>query len=97
MSPILFAVIIFAVIVILAAVQSIISKLKSPWLGVIIPVVVLLAAVYTHFYIKVELTAGSVLVFAIPFVWTLEEWYRGRKLRNMSMEKEIAKMRAKDI
>jgi hypothetical protein len=45
----------------------------------------------------VELRFGSILIFLIPFIWSLEEWYRGRKKRLVETEKEITKMKAKDI
>ncbi|MDD3797475.1 MAG: hypothetical protein PHE06_16215 [Lachnospiraceae bacterium] len=97
MSPILIAIIVFAAIVFLMILQTNISKLQSPKWGLIIPALVLIAAVYAHFFVRVGLTIGSVLIFVIPFLWSLEELYRGRKRRIAETEKEIAKMKAKDM
>lgn len=97
MSTPLLIIVVFATIVLMMAVQTNLSKLKSPAWGAVIPAVVFIAAIYIHFIIKVELSFGSVLIFLIPFIWSLEEWYRGRKKRLTETEREITKMKAKDI
>lgn len=97
MSTTLLIIVVFAAIVLMMVVQTNLSKLKSPAWGAIIPTVVFIAAIYAHFIVKVELRFGSILIFLIPFIWSLEEWYRGRKKRLVETEKEITKMKAKDI
>jgi len=59
--------------------------------------VLLIAAAVAHFYVKVGLTWVNVMVFIVPFVWSMEERHKGRKKRIVEAEKEIAKMKAKDI
>ena len=97
MSPVLLTIITVIAIILLMAVQAVLSKLEKSFWGVIIPLAVVVSAVYAHFIVKVELTWASVIIFVVPFVWSLEEWYRGRKKRIAEAEKEISKMKAKDI
>lgn len=39
----------------------------------------------------------NVVVFVVPLVWCLIECYQGRKRRAEEIEKEIKKMKAKDL
>lgn len=97
MSPISTTIIVFAAIVVLMIIQTNITKLQSPIWGGVIPTIVAVAAVVAFFVIRIEVTFGSVLTFLVPFIWSLEELYRGRKRRTAEAEKEIAKMKARDI
>ena len=97
MSRVRLKILVVETIDILMGFQTIISKMQSPYWGAIIPLGVIATAVYIHFYLKVNLTWPSVMICVIPFIWSLEEWYRGRKNRIKESEKEIIKMRAKDI
>lgn len=95
-EPILY-IIVFSTIVLLMIIQTFLSKLKNPVLGAIVPFFVLVVAFYTYFIAKVEFRFKNVLIFIIPLIWSFEQWYRGRKARLEEAEKEVIKMKAKDI
>lgn len=97
MSPTLTAIIVFAAIIALMVIQTNISKLQSPLWGCIIPTIVVLGAVFAFLVFKIGITFGSVVTFLIPLIWSIEEFYRGRKRRTVETEKEIVKMKARDI
>lgn len=97
MSPTLLTIIVIILIAILMVIQSLLSKLEKPVFGAIIPFIILAVAIYSHFIATVEPTWVSVMVFVVPFVWSLEEWYKGRRKRIVEQEKEIQIMKAKDI
>lgn len=97
MSPTLTAIIVFAAIEVLMVIQTNISKLQSPLWGCIIPTIVVLGAVFAFLVFKLGVTFGSVATFLVPLIWSIEELYRGRKRRTVQAEKEIEKMKARDI
>lgn len=77
--------------------QTKVSKLKNPLWGGIIPALMVAAAIYCHLIVRVKVTYGTVMIFVICIGWSLEQWYLGRKRRVKDAEKEIVKMKAKDI
>lgn len=81
----------------LMGVQTILTKCKNPLLGAIIPILIVVLAIYFHFFRNIGLSYTNIVVFVIPFVWSLIECYQGRKRRIKEFEKEITKMKAKDI
>lgn len=96
MSTYLIIVIIAAVFA-LMGVQTILTKRKSPFLGFIIPVLIVLTGIYFYFFKNIEVNYKNVVVFVVPLVWCLIECYQGRKRRAEEIEKEIKKMKAKDL
>lgn len=97
MWQIVMAIIIVVVIALLMIVQSILSKLENWVWGAIIPVGVILCAICVFSFTKIKLQFSSVLIFAIPLIWSLEDWVNGRKKLEEKKKKEIELMKAKDI
>lgn len=97
MSPVIITIIIMAVLMLLMVVQSVLSKFEGWAWGAIIPIIIILSAVYVFFFTKINFEFKSCLFFAIPFVWSLEEWDKGRKKLKEQKEKEIEFMKAKDL
>lgn len=96
MPTYLIIVIIIAVFA-LMGVQTILTKRKSPFWGIIIPILIIVVGIYFYFFRNLEVSYKNVMVFVIPFIWCLIECYQGRKRRIQEAEKEIKKMKAKDI
>lgn len=97
MSPVVITFIIIAIIVLLMIAQSILSKFESWAWSTIIPIIIILSAVYVFFFTKINFEFKTCLVFAIPFVWSLEEWDKGRKKLKEQKERELEFMKAKDL
>ncbi|MBU3075846.1 hypothetical protein [Clostridium estertheticum] len=97
MSQFVVTIIVIAVIVLLMAAQSVLSKLESWAWGSIIPIIIILFAVYAFFFVKFKFNYRSCVVLAIPLIWSLEEWDNGRKKLKEQKEREIEIMKAKDL
>lgn len=95
--PIYLIIIIIIAVFALMGMQTVLTKQKSPLWGIIIPVIIVASGIYFYFFKNIELNYKNIMVFALPLVWSLIECYQGRKRRNKEAEKEIAKMKAKDI
>lgn len=95
--PTYLIIVIIAVVFALMGVQTILTKRKSPFWGLIIPVLIVATGIYFYFFRNIEVNYKNVAVFAVPLVWCLIECYQGRKRRTQEIEKEIQKMKAKDL
>ena len=95
--PIYLIIIIIIAVFILMGVQTILTRLKSPLWGAILPAGLVLAGIYSHFFTGLEFNYTNVTVFVVPLAWCLIECYRGRKRRRADAEKELSKMKVKDI
>lgn len=95
--PIYLIIVIIVAVFALMGVQTILTKRKSPLWGIIIPILIIATGIYFYFFRNIEVNYNNVMVFAVPLVWCLIECYQGRKRRIQESEKEIAKMKAKDI
>lgn len=84
-------------IFVLMGVQTILTKRKNSLWGAIIPTIIVTLGIYFHFFRSIELNYKNIMVFVFPLAWSLIECYQGRKRRIEESEKEIAKMKAKDI
>lgn len=93
----IFLVIVIVAVFVLMGLQTILTRRKSPLLGIIIPALIVVTGIYFYLFRNIELNYKNIMVFAVPFVWCLIECYQGRKRRIQETEKEIQKMKAKDI
>lgn len=71
---------VLAGLVVLLVAQPILSKLKSPLWGAIIPALILGMGIFVFAVAKVPVTLGSVVVVVVPLLWTLLDWRRGRQI-----------------
>ncbi|MCB2339029.1 hypothetical protein [Clostridium estertheticum] len=78
MSLVVIIIIAFAIMSLLMVAQFILSKLKNWAWGAIIPIIIILSAVYSFFFTKINFQFRTFLHFAIPFFWSLEIWETGR-------------------
>ncbi|MBU3146842.1 hypothetical protein [Clostridium sp. CF012] len=97
MSQVVITIIVIAVIVLFMVAQSVLSKLESWAWGLIIPTIIILFAVFVFFFTGLNFGYKNFLGFAIPFVWSLEGWDKGRKKLKEQKEREIEFMKAKDL
>jgi uncharacterized membrane protein (GlpM family) len=81
MPPVLLIILVIIGIILLMAVQTVISKLKSPYIGGIIPLLILISAVCFYSNVNVDVSLSSLKFFVLPFFWSVEQWYKGRKKR----------------
>ena len=95
--PIYLIIVIIVAVFALMGLQTILTKRKSPLWGIIIPILIIATGIYFYFFRNIEVNYNNVMVFAVPLVWCSIECYQGRKRRIQESEKEIAKMKAKDI
>ncbi|MBU3171828.1 hypothetical protein [Clostridium estertheticum] len=97
MSKIVITIIVMAVIVLFMVAQSVLSKFESWAWGLIIPIIIILFAVFIFSFAGLNFGFRNFLGFAIPFGWSLEEWNKGRKKLKEQKEREIEIMKAKDL
>lgn len=97
MSPVVITIIIVAVMALIMGVQSVLSKFESWTWGAIIPIIIILSASYFFFFANINFGIKTLLAFAMPFIWSLEEWDKGRKKLKVKKEREIEFMKAKDL
>lgn len=71
---------ILAGLVVLLVAQPMLSKLKSPLWGAIIPLFILCVGIYAFVVAKISVTLGGVVVVVVPLLWTLWDWRRGRQI-----------------
>ncbi|MBU3099777.1 MULTISPECIES: hypothetical protein [Clostridium] len=97
MSQFVVTIIVIVGIVLLMAAQSVLSKLESWAWGSIIPIIIILFAVFVFSFAGLNFGFRSFLSLALPFLWSLEEWDKGRKKLKEQKEREIEIMKAKDL
>ena len=85
------------VMVLFVVAQSVLSKFESWAWGLIIPIIIILFAVFVLFFTGLNFGYKNLLGFAVPFVWSLEIWDNGRKKLKEQKEREIEFMKAKDL
>lgn len=71
---------VLAGLIVLLVAQPVLSKLKSPFWGAIIPALILGIGIFVFAVAKVPVTVSSVVVVVVPLLWTLLDWRRGRQI-----------------
>ena len=79
--PTYLIIVIIAVVFALMGVQTILTKRKSPFWGLIIPVLIVATGIYFYFFRNIEVNYKNVAVFAVPLVWCLIENAEHKKLK----------------
>ena len=79
MKEILTVVMAFSIVIAMMLLQILLSNARAFWLGWLIPGALLGTALYLYLRVQVPVSLGGMLLFTVPFLWCLEEWYRNRK------------------
>lgn len=95
MKEILTVVMAFSIVIAMMLLQILLSNARAFWLGWLIPGALLGTALYLYLRVQVPVSLGGMLLFTVPFLWCLEEWYRNRKRRLVEAEREINKRKSK--
>ncbi|MEJ7174916.1 hypothetical protein WL278_11205 [Staphylococcus caprae] len=87
----------FIVIFIFCALQYFISRLKWGILGIIIPIIYVVAMFYAHSIGKINNTTVFVVLLVAGVIILIIEWVNARKDRAKKHSDELDKMRKKDL
>ncbi|PCF84084.1 hypothetical protein B4W75_12630 [Staphylococcus intermedius] len=84
------------ILIIMLAIQYFLSSSTNKYLGLIIPIV------FSGFVIFMLVTdrlgiITSLVLLVLGLIFLLEQWYKGQKNNKRKMNKELTKMKSKDL
>jgi hypothetical protein len=88
----------FCIAAILMVVEYFLSaKLKSPLWGGIIPLILIVSTIYIFTSRLIHLNTNSLFPFILLISFALGDWITGREKYKKNQQKELDKMKARDI
>lgn len=84
------------ILIIMLAIQYYLSSSTNKYLGLIVPIV------FSGFVIFMLVTdrlgiITSLVLLVLGLIFLLEQWYKGQKNNKRKMNKELTKMKSKDL
>ncbi len=78
-------------------VQYFLSNRSNAYLGAIIPIIFVSAMTWRYFDGRFNSFTGYILITGLVLTSLLEQWSRGRKAFKKNQEKELDRMRTRDM
>ena len=84
------------IISICLGIQYFLSSRHNPYLGVIMPIILVIVMTWRYFDGRYNSFLAYVLILGVGMISLWEQWSRGRKKLKENQEKELERMRVHD-
>lgn len=84
------------ILIIMFGLQYFLSTRSNKFLGAIIPIIFIIFVAFMYFSNNLGLIT-SIVLLALGLILLIEQWYKGNKQKKVKYDKEMVKMKGKDL
>ena len=84
------------ILIIMFGLQYFLSTRSNKFLGAIIPIIFIIFVAFMYFSNNLG-PITSIVLLALGLILLIEQWYKGNKQKKVNYDKEMVKMRGKDL